>query len=132
MAIIKSFGVAVSVASNDIGGLTDVSIPEVDVTFVDITTHDSSNYRDFVGGLKDGGTLTLTGAYNISDSGQSYLRTPANQGGAAVAVVVTFSDSSTCSFDAVVGGFGVSNPLDDKVEFTASLKISGDVTYAAA
>lgn len=132
MAKIKSFGVAVSVATNDIGELTDVSIPEIDVNFVDITTHDSTGgFREFVGGLKDGGTLTLTGAYDISDTGQTYLRTPANQGGSAVAVVVTFSDDSTASFDAVVGGYGTSNPLDDKVEFTASLKISGDVTYAS-
>ena len=132
MAKIRSFGVAVSVATNDIGGLEDVSIPEVEVADIDITTHDSSGgYREFVGGLKDGGTVTLSGKYNISDAGQTYLRTAANQGGDAVAVVVTFSDDSTCSFNAVVKGYGVTNPLDESVMFSSSLKISGAVTYAA-
>ena len=133
MAKIKSFGVSVSVATNDIGGLTDVSIPETEVTDVDTTTHDTEGgYRTFVGGLKDGGTLTLSGNYDIADTGQSYLRLPANQGGAAVAVIVTFSDLSTASFNAVVKGYGTSNPLDDVVTFTSSLRISGPVNYEAA
>lgn len=132
MAKIKSFGVAVSVASNIIGGLTDVSLPEVEVTDVDITTHDSpDDFKEYVGGLKDAGVMTLTGKYNISDAGQAYLRAPANQGGDAVAVVVTFSDNSTATFNAVVKGYGVGNPLDDAVEFTSSLRISGQIIYAA-
>ena len=132
MAKIKSFGVAVSVASNTIGGLTDVSIPESEVTDIDVTTHDTSGgYKEYVGGLKDGGVVTLSGDYNISDTGQTYLRTAANQGGDPVACVVTFSDTSTASFNAVVKGYGVTNPLDDVVGFTASLRISGAVTYAS-
>ena len=132
MAKIKSFGVTVEVDGNAIGGLTDVSIPEVEVTDIDTTTHDTSGgYRTFVGGLKDGGTLTISGLYDIADAGQSFLRNPANQGGEAVEIIVTFSDSSTATFDAVVKGYGASNPLDENVTFSASFKISGAVTYAA-
>lgn len=130
MAKIKSYGVAVTVATNSIGGLTDVNVSGTEVNFVDVTTHDSSGgYKEFVGGLKDGGTLDLTGAYNIADTGQVYLR--ANPGTSA-ACVVTFSDDSTATFTAIVGGYSTSNPLDDKVEFTSSLKITGAVVYAAA
>ena len=130
MAKIPSFGVSLTVATNAIGGLTDVSVSGTDVTFVDITTHDSSGgYKQFVGGLKDGGTLELTGKYDIADTGQIYLR--ANPGVSA-ACVVTFSDDSTASFTAIVGGYSTTNPLDDSVEFSASLKVTGEVTYAAA
>jgi len=129
MAKIRSFGVGVTVGATSILGLTDVSVSGTDVNFVDITTHDSAGgYKEYVGGLKDGGTLDLTGAYNISDTGQAYLRTNV---GTSKACVVTFSDSSTASFNAIVGGFATSSPLDDKVEFTCSLKITGAVTYAA-
>jgi predicted secreted protein len=129
MAKIKSFGVAVSVATNAIGGLTDVSVSGTDVTFVDITTHDSTGgFKEFVGGLKDGGTLELSGKYDIADTGQIYLR--ANPGESA-SCVVTLSDSSTASFTAIVGGYSITNPLDDAVDFSASLKITGAVTYAA-
>ncbi len=132
MAKIKSFGVTVTVATNLVGGLTDVSIPEVEVTDIETTTHDgTSGYRTFVGGLKDGGVLTLSGLFDIADVGQGYLRNPANQGGSPVAVLVTFSDDSEAAFNAVVKGCGTSNPLDDNVQFTASLKISGPVEYSA-
>ena len=128
----KGFGVAVTVDSNDIGDLTDASIPGIDTTDIDITTHDSTGgWREFLAGLKDGGTLELTGILDLDDTGQAYLA--GNVGGAAVAVVLTFSDTSTASFSAYVKNFNnPGNPLDDKVEFSSSLKITGAVTYAAA
>jgi len=130
MAKIKSFGISVSVDSNIIGGLTDVSIPEVEVTDIDTTTHDTAGgYRTFVGGLKDGGVLTISGLYDIENTGQAFLRNPANQGGEPVACTVTFSDASEATFDAVVKGYGVTNPLDENVTFSASLRISGPVAY---
>lgn len=131
MGKIRSFGVTVTVNASTIGGLTEVSIPEVEVTDVDVTTHDSlGGFKEFKGGLKDGGTVTLTGAYDSADAGQTYLRTAANQGGNPVACVVSFSDGSKATFNAFVKGYGVTNPLDDKVEFTSGLKVSGPITYA--
>jgi len=126
---IKSFGVAVTVNTIAIGGLTDVQPGGVDVTFIDVTAHDSAGgWKEFVGGLTDGGTLELTGNYDAADVGQVELI--AERGNSA-AVVVTFSDSSTSTFSAIVGGYSLSNPLDDKVEFTCSLKVTGSITIAA-
>lgn len=131
MAKMKSLGASITVASNTIGGLNGITIPESESADIDVTTHDS-DAKEYLGGLSDFGVVTLTGKYNRSDTGQAYLSNPANQGGAPVACVVTFSDSSTASFDAVVKGFGVTvGDVDSAVEFTASLRISGDVTYAA-
>jgi predicted secreted protein len=45
---------------------------------------------------------------------------------------VTFSDDSTATFTAIVGGYSTTNPLDDTVDFSASLKVTGAVTYAAS
>jgi len=126
---IKSFGVTVTVNTIAVGGLTDVQPGGVDVTFIDTTAHDSAGgWKEFVGGLTDGGTLELTGNYDVADVGQIELI--AERGNVA-AVVVTFSDTSTSTFNAVVGGYGLSNPLDDKVEFTCSLKVTGAITIAA-
>ena len=41
MAKIKSFGVRVFVDGVSVGALTDASVGGVDVTFIDLTTHDS-------------------------------------------------------------------------------------------
>lgn len=130
MAKIRSFGTSVTIAATTIGGLTDINVTAGDVTNVDVTTHDSSGgYREFVPGLKDGGTLDLTGKYNYANSGQAALKT---HFGTAQAFVVTFSDGTKVSFSALVGGFNTSAALDDSVEFTCSAKITGAVTWAAA
>ena len=130
MAKIKSFGVAVSVATNDIGGLDTPNLGGGDVNFIDMTTHDSSdNSKEFVGGLIDHGTLELSGKYDIADTGQSYLR---SNPGVTAAVVVTFSDDSTASFSGVIGKYDISNPLDEDVSFTCPIKVSGTITYAAS
>lgn len=132
MAKIKALGATITVATNNIGGLNGITIPESVAADVDVTTHDSTA-REYIGGLVDSGTVTLTGKFNIADTGQTYLRTAANQGGSPVACVVTLSDDSTASFNAVVVGFGTNvGDVDGAVEFTASLRISGAVTYAAA
>jgi predicted secreted protein len=130
MAKIRSFGVGVTVATNAIGGLTDVSLPGIDVTMIDITSHDSSGgFKEFLGGLKDAGTIDLTGKYDYSNVGQDYLK---DNPGVSAAFVVTFSDGTKASFSAIIGGYQVTNPLDDAAEFSCSSKITGAITWAAS
>lgn len=126
----KSFGIAVTVATNAVGELTDVNLTGVDVNMIDITNHGSSGgYKEFLGGLKDGGSLDLSGNFDEADVGQEYIR---DNPGVSAAVVVTLSNGDTISFSAICGAYNVSNPLDDKITFSTSLKITGAVTYAAA
>lgn len=123
---IKSFGVVMTFNATDVDNITDINIPETDRTMIDTTTHDTPDgYRTFAAGLKDGGTLTVSGKY----PGGGGLDAN-NDDGAPKAVVITFSDASTCSFDATLLGYGVTNPLDDVVTWSASLKVSGPVTFA--
>jgi predicted secreted protein len=129
MAKIKSFGVRAFIGSAEIGGLKTVDLPEVEVTDVDLTTHGSAgSYREYQGGLKDGGAVTIGGAYDIEDAGQGFMRTPANVGG-TYAMAVVFSDGSNATFQAVLKGYGVTNPLDENVEFSASFKMTGAVRF---
>ena len=130
MAKTRSFGAKVYVNGIAVGGLTDISASGTDVAFVETTSHDSAGgYRTFLSGLKDGGTLELTGRYNYADIGQDYLK---DNPGASAAFVVTFSDGTKASFSAIVGGYSVANPLDDATEFSCSCKITGAITWAAS
>ena len=129
MAAKKSFGITVSLGGTTIGGLTDVNISGRDVNAVDITAHDSAGAaRQFVGSLIDNGTLELTGNFSGDHAGLTYI-----EGHLAntVAAIVTYSDASTHLFDVVVGAPSYSNPLDDKIEFTLSCKITGPITGTA-
>lgn len=127
---IRSFGIAVTIDGSAVGGLVSADINGGDVTFIDSTTHESADgYREFVGGLKDGGTLELSGKYIFADAGQGKLRNPTIQG-TDVPAVVTFSDSSTAEFDVIVGIPSTTGPLDETVDWTCSCKITGPVTYS--
>ncbi len=130
MSGIKSFGAILKVATIVVGGLNDANIGGASVNFIDVTAHDSTGgYMEFVGGLKDGGTLDTQGNYKIADAGQVYLRA---HGGDTVAFELTFSDLSKASGNCIIGGYAVTNPQDGKVGFTCPLKITGPVAYAAA
>lgn len=125
----KSFGITVTIGAVPITGLTDVNISGRDVTAIDITSHGSAGgAREFLGGLIDNGTLELTGNFEGTHAGITYMEGHLSE---TVAVVVTYSDASTHLFSAIIGPPNVGNPLDDKIEFTASLKITGPITGTA-
>jgi len=127
---IKSFGVTVKINTILIGGLMEVTPGGRDVNFIDTTSHDSAGgNREFIGGLTDNGTLELGGNFVLADVGQVELR---EEQGEIAAIIVTFSDLSTSTFSAVVGAFNIGNPLDDKVDFSISLKVTGAIVIAAA
>lgn len=129
MAKTKSFGTSVTIGGTAIGGLETINRTGADRNFVDVTTHDSvGGYREYVPGLKEGGTLELTGKFNIADAGQVALRA----GGDAVQVVViTLPDGTTIGFSGYIQPPNEDVPLDDAVTFTASIKITGAITYTA-
>jgi len=125
MAKIRSFGAKLYINGVELGGMTDIQATGVDVSFIDTTSHDeSSGFRTFVSGLKDGGTLEVTGKYNYADDGQAEWK--AEEGIRHVFYII-LSDNSGLAFEAIIGGFQTSNPLDDAVEFTAMAKITGEV-----
>jgi predicted secreted protein len=125
MAKIKSFGARVYLNGILVGGASDISASGTDVAFIETTTHDTAGgYRLFLGGLKDGGNLEVSGKYNYSDSGQAEWK---SEEGMRHSVNVILSDNNGLTFNVIVGGFQTSNPLDDAVEFMASAKITGEV-----
>lgn len=127
MAKTKSFGTAVTVGATAITGLTDINISGGDVPFLDITTHDSTA-KEFVAGLVDYGTLSLTGKLNNADAGQDALRSGT---GTSAAFVVTLPNAATISFSAIIGVMDDEIPLEGTVGFSISCKLTGAKTYSA-
>ncbi len=122
---IKTFGIKVSLDGEDIGGLTSVTPGGKDLNFIQTTTHSNvDGVHRFLGGLLDNGALELEGNYDIEDDGQlKIIDNPA----AIKPVIITFSDESRSLFNAVVGAYNITNPLDDVVGFTSSLKVTGEI-----
>jgi predicted secreted protein len=129
MAGKKSFGVTVTLGGTTIGGLESVSITGRDVNAVDVTAHDSSGgNREFVGSLIDNGTLELSGNFAGDSAGLTYLEGHLAQ---TVACVIPYSDASTHTFNCIVGAPSYDNPLDDKIGYSVSCKITGAIAGTA-
>lgn len=121
---IRSFGLRIYVDGVAIAGLRDTTPPSPEASIIDVTTHDSpSNAREFMGGMIDGGTLTINGLYDYDDAGQAALF-----GGIGTEALfhVVYSDGSGVMFTGNIQNFGDANPLDDAVGFSSPIKVTGD------
>jgi len=101
----------------------DGTAAEIDVT------HLQSTAKEWLMGLQDFGTGSLECNHLPSDAGQSAMRT-AKADRTIQDFQITFSDTSTATFQ----GYVLSNPLsggvDAKVDGSFNIRISGDVTFA--
>ena len=128
MAKTKSFGTTITIGGTAIGGVTSITRSGADRNFIDVTNHSSSGgVREFLAGLKDNGTCEIQGQYDDADAGQDLLRTGSDS---AVAVVITLPNTKTIGFSAFIQQPDEDIPLDDVVTFSASLKITGAITYS--
>lgn len=132
MAKTKSFGSKITISATpsalEIKGLTDFSVSGSDQPTIDITSHDSTA-REHVAGLKDYGSLELSGHFDAADAGQDELRTAV--GSKKTFIITLPNGTTTITFDAIVGPCSESIPLDGTVTFTCSCKLTGDKTYSA-
>ena len=109
-----------------IGNVTSVSGPEIERETYDVTAHDSADgWREFIGGLKDGGEVSLEINYDpdkhdvlIADFGDTTARDykmvwPAAAGGGNWAI------------KAFLTGFSQEAPVDDKLSAELTFKVTG-------
>ena len=131
MPKVKALGTTITFNGKAIGGLN--SIGEVSPTSdeIDVTTLDTAGgYKEFLQGFKDSGELPLRGFLVKGDTGQAELRTGFGTGTAS-AVLITFPDNTTVSFNAYVKSFTMgAAETNGAVEFGATLRITGVVTVA--
>ena len=115
------------------GGTAVVNLISVTAYNVSVATIDSTNmdstWRESIGGLKDGGDCAFEIAYDPAGATHQALTTDID--GGAHAIVITYSNSDTTSFNAIVTGFSVSAAIDDKITASVTMKITGAVTFAS-
>jgi len=108
-----------------IARVSNISPPSTARETYDVTAHDSPDaWREFIGGLKDGGEVSIDVQYTPSvhdvllddyddDEPRNYQ------------VVFPDTDATTWSFAAVMNGFSSQAPVDDKLSATITFKVSG-------
>lgn len=132
---VHAYGTTLTRDGNAIAEITNLGGPSLAADSLDVTSHDSSNgYREFIQGLRDGGELSIEGNFYPGDSnGQAGLLTDFNAG-TVQSFVMTFpaSTGTTWTFSAIVTAFETTAPVDDKMGFSATLKITGKPILATS
>ena len=116
----------------DVAEILSISPPNYSQGIIDTTHMDSTDdFRTFLGGNIDAGEASVevqfdpaTGTHQQDD-----LRTDLETGGVKQ-LRITFSDSSTIVFNALVSNFESQAPLDDKLTATFTMKVSGKPVWA--
>jgi len=134
MAGLDAFGIALERGDGEavevftaIASVTSVSGPEIERETYDVTAHDSPDgWREFIGGLKDGGEVSIEVNYDprvhdvlVSDFDDAAPRNyklvfPGTLGEWALSLLLT--------------GFSQEAPIDDKLAAEMTFKVSGKPT----
>ena len=130
MAAITSNGTTVT-WGGAIADIVSISAPSVSVATID-TTNIAAVHRTFLAGTIDSGDVTLEIMYDpkLDTSIEDAWDNTATAAPVEADMVITFTDSSTYTFKAIMTGFSVSVATDAAVTASCSFKISGAVTVA--
>jgi TP901-1 family phage major tail protein len=115
-----------------IAQVRDIGGPGLSLDALDVTTHDSPDaWREFIGGLKDGGEVSLELVWDPDSITQSAMRDDLD-----TRVVrnfkIIFPDltSTTWSLAAMVTEFEPGANVEDELTASVTLKVSGEPTLA--
>lgn len=97
---------------------------------IDVTHYKSPNRRrEFIAGFTDGGEITIEGNYIPNNDTDDWIRASK---GVERNVRITLPDGTLITFAALRTGYEVNIPIEDKMAFNSTWKVSGDVTQSAA
>lgn len=118
-----------------IAEVTNIGGPSLSLDAIEITSHSSTGgWREFIGGLLAGGEVSFeinydpVGATHDASTGLIYDMTNRTVGN--FQLVFPDTGNTTWSFAALVTAFEPSEPVDDKLAASVTLKVSGQPTLA--
>lgn len=120
-----------SASAIKVGGLTEIGGIELSADTLDTTTLDSDGgYREFIGGFKDAGEVSLSGYLEITATDGQKKMYDAFESGAEQTFAIEFPESigAKWSFKGVVTGFSTGASLEDLISFGSTIKVSGKPT----
>ena len=107
--------------------ITSLTPPGMSRDAIDAThTTSPDTHREFIEGLIDGGEVGIEG--NFTAEASDVIATELLAGKASFRI--TFPNTNTWTFDAFFTNFAPSAPIDDKMTFSATMKLSGKSTIA--
>ncbi len=118
-----------------IAEVSNISGPGLSLDTIDVTHHSSTaGWREFVGGLLDAGEVSFDINYlptdATHDASTGLIKDMTDRTVRNFQLVFPDASNTTWSFSALVTGFEPSEPIDDKLAASVSLKLTGQPTLA--
>ena len=112
--------------------LVDIAGPNMSRDVIDVTNHDNnaSGFREFLGGLKDGGEITLTVQFTYAGYNTAFTDF-ASDDTVNYQLVAPDTGETTWNLTALITSLNTTFPLNDKVTHEMTLKLSGQPTLEA-
>ena len=132
MAKSKSVGTKFNIGAQAVGGLSSIGGVEVSSETTDVTALDNTTgYKEYLGGFKDGGEVPLEGFLDGEDKGQEAMYAAfESQDEKEFSIVFPEKIGKTWTFKGIVTKFATNAAVGDAVKFSASVKVSGKPTLA--
>ena len=130
-ATFKRSDMATAPAFTAIAEVGDINGPNKSRDTIDVTHLGStSGYKEFIGGLRDGGEVTID--MNFTYAGYDLINDDFEDDNPRdYQIVLSDSTATTLQFSALCTKLDLKTPKGDKISASASFKISGVVTLTA-
>ena len=103
----------------------EMALPSAEYDEIDITTFDSPDAtREFMAGLKDNGTVSITNLFDKADAIDTILS--ANRG-KALQLRYTFKNADVETYAVTLKKYERNLPLDDKMVAVAEFRVSAEI-----
>lgn len=110
-----------------ISEINSISGPSKSRETIEVTRlEDSDGYRQYIGGLRNPGTVTLN--MNFTAEGYAAMNTDF-ESNSAVSYSIVLPDGCTFAFTGLVTELPVTIPIGDKVTMDVTIQVSGKVTF---
>ena len=112
--------------------ITNITPPQLSRDTVDATHQGSPDgYREFIGGLRDSGEVSLEMNWIAGSTTDTTLLTDFDSDD-PVNYRITFNDAdtTTATFAGFVTGYTPNSPMEDKQSASVTIKVTGKVTWA--
>jgi predicted secreted protein len=111
----------------NIAEINSITGPTKSRDTIDVTSLDSTGgYREFIGGFRDGGTVTLP--MNFTRSTYEIMNTDFESNVLQnYEILLPDTEATSFEFTALVTELGLGIPADDKITADVTLKVSGQV-----
>lgn len=130
MSAVDAFGTVWAISTDGgtvytpVADVSDIGVLDVKADTIETTVHSSAGqWRTFVGGLKDGGELKMSINYDPALHGTIYANIAVD--GIKHRITLPDAGAAVVDFNAIITGFSVGAPFDDKLSGDVTIKLSG-------